>query len=71
MLIENLSKIMDCEVNVLPSPAASGGTPRRCPDISKIRALGYRPQVPLAEGLKKTCEWYLANSERSITNELA
>ena len=71
VLIENLSKIMDCEVNALPSPAASGGTPRRCPDISKIRALGYRPQVPLAEGLKKTCEWYLANSERSVANELA
>ena len=70
-LIENLAKIMDCEVRALPSPATSGGTPRRCPDISRLRALGYRPQVPLVEGLERTCEWYFANSKRKIENELA
>ena len=70
-LIDNLSKIMDCEVRTLPSPAISGGTPRRCPDISKIRALGYSPRVPLVEGLKRTCEWYLANNECSVANKLA
>jgi nucleoside-diphosphate-sugar epimerase len=32
---------------------------RRCPDISRARALlGYTPQVDLREGLKKTLEWY-------------
>lgn len=70
-LIENLAKIMDCEVKAQPSSATSGGTPRRCPDISKLRALGYRPQVSLVEGLERTCEWYIANSERKIENELA
>ena len=35
-----------------------GGTERRCPDISKIRALGYEPKVSLQEGLKKTLAWY-------------
>ena len=70
-LIENLAKIMDCKVRALQSPATNGGTPRRCPDISKLRALGYRPQIPLEEGLERTCEWYFANSERKIENELA
>lgn len=64
-------KIMNYKVKALPPPATSDGTPCRCPDISKIRALGYRPQVLLVEGLKKTCVWYLANSERSVANELA
>ena len=27
--------------------AAPGGTPRRCPDISKLGRLGYKPRVPL------------------------
>jgi len=27
-------------------------------DISEISKLGYRPQVPLLEGVKKTIEWY-------------
>ena len=34
---------------------------KRCPDISRARKwLGWEPQVPLAEGLKKTIEWYRA-----------
>ena len=32
---------------------------RRCPDISKARQLlGYSPQVPLKEGLRRMLEWY-------------
>ena len=31
----------------------------RVPDISKARAeLGYRPQVNLQDGLRRTIEWY-------------
>jgi dTDP-glucose 4,6-dehydratase len=30
----------------------------RCPDISVARErLGWEPQVPLADGLKRTIEW--------------
>ena len=36
-----------------------GGTKRRCPNISKIQKLGYKPKVTLKEGLKKTVSWYL------------
>ena len=38
--------------------AAAGGTARRCPDISKLARLGYKPRVPLSEGLKPTLAWY-------------
>jgi GDP-L-fucose synthase len=34
------------------------GNPERLLDTSKITALGWRPKVPLAEGLKMTYEWY-------------
>lgn len=36
----------------------SGGTPMRCPDCSKLKALGWEPKVGLAEGLKQTADWY-------------
>lgn len=36
-----------------------GSTPRRCPDITKVRKLGYTPQITLAQGIKKTVPWYL------------
>jgi nucleoside-diphosphate-sugar epimerase len=35
-----------------------GSTPRRCPDVSKLAALGYAPRVPLDEGLPPTLKWY-------------
>lgn len=38
--------------------ARVGGTLRRCPDISKLRALGYAPKVSLNEGLGLAMEWY-------------
>ena len=36
---------------------------RRCPDISRIRGLlGWEPQIPLAEGLKRTADWFQEKS---------
>lgn len=35
-----------------------GGTSRRCPDISKLRKLGYSPKINLDEGLRVTVDWY-------------
>ena len=45
-------------VRPVPSAPAAGGTPRRCPDISKLRRLGYAPRVPLDAGLAMTVAWY-------------
>ena len=45
-------------VRLVPSAPAAGGTPRRCPDISKLARLGYAPRVSLDAGLAKTVAWY-------------
>jgi GDP-L-fucose synthase len=34
------------------------GTPRKLLDVTKISALGWRPTITLAEGIKKTIAWY-------------
>jgi dTDP-glucose 4,6-dehydratase/UDP-glucose 4-epimerase len=49
------------DIDLQPGPEAAGGTLRRCPDISKLRALGYRPAVPFAQGLAPTADWYASN----------
>lgn len=43
-------------------PLQAGSTPRRCPDIGKLRALGFTPKTPLAAGLKNTFDWYVQNA---------
>ncbi len=40
------------------------GTPRRLLDTARIRALGWRPEVPLEEGLRSAYRSYLARPER-------
>jgi UDP-glucuronate decarboxylase len=42
-----------------PSAAPPGSVRRRCPDLTRLRALtGYEPSVPLEEGVRRTIEWY-------------
>jgi len=50
------------KIVVKPGVLQAGGTSRRCPDISRIRALGYMPHTSRQEGLKKTVDWYRKNT---------
>lgn len=46
------------EIELIGGEPAPGSTARRCPDISKLAKLGYKPRVSLAEGLPPTLDWY-------------
>ena len=37
------------------------GTPRRLLDVTKLRALGWKPAIPLRDGIARTYEWFRAN----------
>jgi GDP-L-fucose synthase len=37
------------------------GTPRKLLDVTKLRALDWKPSIPLRDGITKTYEWFLAN----------
>lgn len=61
----NLGKLFGRDVNVVPGEAVKGSTPRRCPDISKLKKLGYTPRVTFSEGLKVTAKWYIENHDKN------
>ena len=37
------------------------GTPRKLLDVSKLRSLGWKPAIPLREGIARTYDWFLKN----------
>jgi dTDP-glucose 4,6-dehydratase/UDP-glucose 4-epimerase len=51
------------EVEIVPSEAPRGETNRRCPDISKLSALGFQPKIPFAQGIQNTVAWYDTNAD--------
>jgi nucleoside-diphosphate-sugar epimerase len=50
-------------IKIVPGPPADGGTPRRCPDITRMMKLGYRPNFTLREALPGVVRWYDAHTD--------
>jgi len=61
-LARRVARVAGREIELVAGAPAAGGTPRRCPDISKLAGLGYKPRVPLDQGLPPTLDWYWRNA---------
>tara|TARA_B100000686_G_scaffold197784_1_gene204634 strand:+ start:1005 stop:1982 length:978 start_codon:yes stop_codon:yes gene_type:complete len=46
------------EINLEPRPLNKGSAARRCPDISKIKKLGYQPKYNFEKALALSIDWY-------------
>ena len=46
---------------ITPVPDRPGHDRRYCLDTTKLRSLGWSPQVPFGDGLRETIEWYRSN----------
>jgi UDP-glucose 4-epimerase len=68
-LAEAVAAALGLRIEIIPGPPAPGGTNRRCPDTSKIRALGFTPHISLAEGLERTVTWYRTELEKKEGSE--
>ena len=61
-------KIVGTEPRIDFDPSKPDGTPRKLLDISKLRALGWSPSIPLEEGIART--WAaLADERRFATGQ--
>jgi UDP-glucose 4-epimerase len=55
-----LGEALGLAVSVRPSAPPVGATARRCPDITRLRALGWAPRTSLRDGIARTVAWYRA-----------
>ena len=69
-LANKILKILKIDVNIVQTKGFIGETLRRCPNINKIRKLGYEPKVSLDKGLNRTIKWYSINYEKVKNKEL-
>ena len=72
--IRDLARItaeaLGTRVELIAGPAAAGATPRRCPDIGKMQAIGYAPSVSVVQGIERTVAWYRENPAPTDSNPL-
>lgn len=50
------------DIEVVRGAGAEGSVRRRCPDVRKLAALGFKQQTSLPVGIGKTVEWYRAHT---------
>jgi nucleoside-diphosphate-sugar epimerase len=67
-----IGRYFGLDIVVVPGALRAGSPPRRCPDVSKLRQLGFEPRTSLREGLTATVRWYdeHAPSKPSVQNVL-
>lgn len=61
-LSARIVRCFDREAKITPGAPVPGETTRRCPDISKLKALGFKPSIDLSQGLPGVVSWYAANA---------
>lgn len=54
-----VAEVVGRKIEIVPGPPAPGGVTRRCPDVAKLSALGFRPTTTLRAGLEPTVRWYV------------
>lgn len=62
-LVRLLFAHFERDYEIVPGERAAGSPVRRCPDITKLKGLGYRPRISLAQGLPGVIRWYCAHRE--------
>ena len=58
-LAELVRDIVYPDASLVFDSSKPDGTPRKLLDVSRIRALGWRHRIELADGIRSTYEWYV------------
>lgn len=57
-LAELIAEVVGFRGRIVFDPSRPDGTPRKLLDVSRLAALGFRPEIALADGIRSTWDWY-------------
>ncbi|SDN18777.1 GDP-L-fucose synthase [Methylobacterium phyllostachyos] len=60
-LAEALARVIGYEGRLDFDATKPDGTPRKLMDVSRLAAMGWRPEIGLEDGLRQTYRWFLDN----------
>src|SRR5256885_14740814 len=60
-LAELICEVLDFDGELAWDTSKPDGTPRKLLDVSKLRALGWKPAISLRDGIARTYQWFRAN----------
>jgi nucleoside-diphosphate-sugar epimerase len=63
-LAHEVAKNFGVKIELKTGALTQGSTSRRCPDIGKLKKLGYSPRISFEEGVRRTVEWYKNNPKK-------
>jgi len=60
-LAQTIAKVAGFKGRIETDPSKPDGTPRKLMSADKLKSMGWRPRVPLAEGLASTYAWFCSH----------
>ncbi len=66
-LSEIIARVVGFEGRLIFDKTKPDGTPRKLMDSSKLKLLGWKPQIKIEDGLKLTYDWFIKNQNQIRT----
>jgi len=60
-LAELICDVVGFDGELAVDPDKPDGTPQKLLDVTKLRSLGWKPSIPLRDGIAQTYQWFLTN----------
>ncbi|WGZ94046.1 MAG: GDP-L-fucose synthase [Candidatus Thiothrix putei] len=60
-LAELMAEVVGYQGQIMFDASKPDGTPRKLLDVSRLKSLGWEPQISLPDGLKSTYEWFVSH----------
>lgn len=70
-LAEQVREVVGFQGRIEHDHAKPDGTPRKLMDVSRLRALGWRPAADLHAGLERTYQWFKEKASTTVKKESA